>query len=81
MPELVKMYQRCNIGVPDTAKILAELRVRCANGDRHLHADHIIPIAEKPELRLDLDNLATRCDQCHKRRTMRQYFHREASHA
>lgn len=80
-PDLVKLYQKFDIGMPDTPKILAELRIRCVNSERHLHADHIIPIAEKPELRLELDNLATRCDQCHNKRTIRQQRHREVTHA
>lgn len=81
-PEIVRLYERCGAGMPDTRKILEELRVRCNRGGRHLHADHIVPIAEKPELRLELSNLATRCDQCHNRRTARQLFHREViSHA
>jgi 5-methylcytosine-specific restriction endonuclease McrA len=37
-----------------------------------LHCDHVIPIEDRPDLRLDLDNLATRCDRCHNARTMRQ---------
>jgi hypothetical protein len=32
----------------------------------------VIPIEERRDLRLDLDNLATRCDQCHNARTMQQ---------
>lgn len=81
MPDLVKLYQRFSIGTPDRRKVLEELRQRCVSGERHLHADHIVPIAERPDLRLDLDNLATRCDQCHNARTARETFHREVTHA
>lgn len=78
-PELVALYHRLGLGLPSTPKIVEELRLRSLAGARHLHADHIVPIAESPELRLELDNLATRCDQCHNRRTMRQLRHREVT--
>jgi hypothetical protein len=41
--------------------VLAELRERFSQGERHLHADHQLSIAARPDLRLDLDNLRTRC--------------------
>lgn len=31
--------------------------------------DHIVPISEAPELRLDPDNLRSLCKRCHDRRT------------
>jgi 5-methylcytosine-specific restriction protein A len=34
--------------------------------------DHIIPIAERPELRLDPSNLRAACKPCHDRRTARE---------
>ena len=74
-PEIVKLYERCGAGLPDTVKILEELRFRHNNDDRHLHADHIVPIAERPDLRLELSNLATRCDRCHRIKTARELFH------
>jgi 5-methylcytosine-specific restriction endonuclease McrA len=37
-----------------------------------LHADHQIPVVERPDLRLDLDNLRTRCDRCHRAKTVRE---------
>jgi 5-methylcytosine-specific restriction endonuclease McrA len=80
-PELVKLYRKFELGAPDSVKILDELRLRCLAGERHLHADHIKSIAERPDLRLELDNLATRCDQCHNRRTFQQQVHREVLHA
>jgi 5-methylcytosine-specific restriction endonuclease McrA len=52
--------------------VLAELRDRHNRGDRHLHADHQIPVADRPDLRLDLDNLRTRCDGCHRAKTVRE---------
>ena len=38
----------------------------------HLHADHQIPIEQRPDLRLDLDNLRTRCNRCHNAKSMRE---------
>jgi hypothetical protein len=31
-----------------------------------------VPIEQRPDLRLDLDNLRTRCDRCHLAKTMRE---------
>jgi 5-methylcytosine-specific restriction endonuclease McrA len=53
-------------------EVLNELRRAFACGERHLHADHQIPIEEQPELRLDLENLRTRCDACHRAKTRRE---------
>jgi 5-methylcytosine-specific restriction endonuclease McrA len=61
-------------------RVLDELRRRYTRGDRHLHADHILPIEEQPDLRLDLNNLATRCNTCHNARTMRQANQRATSY-
>jgi hypothetical protein len=33
------------------------------------HVDHIIDIADRPDLRLDEDNLQSLCAQCHGRKT------------
>src|SRR6202035_3298932 len=56
-------------GAPPTDLVLAELRHRHNRGERHLHADHQVPIERRPDLRLDLDNLRTRCDRCHQAKT------------
>ncbi len=42
-------------------------------GGRPLHVHHIIDVAERPELRLDLDNLMTLCHSCHSRITMKDH--------
>jgi 5-methylcytosine-specific restriction endonuclease McrA len=60
------------MGEPPLKRILEELARRHSHHARHLHADHIIPIDERPDLRLDLDNLATRCNKCHSARTLRE---------
>src|ERR1700758_2216117 len=69
-PEIVTVFREAALGDPPIDRVLAELRDNHNRGDRHLHADHEIPIAERPDLRLDLDNLKTRCDACHRAKTM-----------
>jgi 5-methylcytosine-specific restriction endonuclease McrA len=56
-------------GMPATEQILKELRARYHNGEKHLHADHIIDVESRRDLRLDLDNMATRCNDCHRIKT------------
>jgi hypothetical protein len=58
-PTIVKDFQRYELGDPPAEQVFSELRVRFAQRARHLHADHVIPIEQRPDLRLDLDNLAT----------------------
>ena len=57
--------------LPPADRVLEELRQRFHSGETHLHADHIIPIEERPDLRLDLDNMRTLCSPCHGARTMK----------
>lgn len=48
---------------------------QCLKSDRPTSAtevDHIISINKAPELRLDLDNLASICGPCHKEKTNRE---------
>ena len=71
-PNLVKDFRQFELGPPPVEQVLAELRERFSQGERHLHADHQIPIAARPDLRLDLDNLRTRCNTCHSAKTMRE---------
>jgi 5-methylcytosine-specific restriction protein A len=71
-PEIVRVFRDADIGVPSAEAVLDELRGAFARGGRHLHADHQIPIADRPDLRLDLDNLRTRCDGCHRAKTLRE---------
>lgn len=51
---------------------MAWLRGAYRRGEKHLHGDHIVPIEERPDLRLDLENYATRCNECHSAKTMRE---------
>lgn len=71
-PEIVRVLREIGLGEPPAQKVLDELRRAFARGERHLHADHQVPITERPELRLDLDNLRTRCDACHRSKTNRE---------
>jgi 5-methylcytosine-specific restriction enzyme A len=71
-PNVVADCRRFELGPPPVDQVLAELRERFGRGERHLHADHEIPIEERPDLRLVLDNLRTRCNGCHSAKTMRE---------
>ena len=71
-PNIIRDCREAGLESPPTAEVLTELRARFARGERHLHADHEIPIEVRPDLRLDLDNLRTRCDGCHRAKTMRE---------
>ena len=68
-PEIVKVYRLGGLNLPHPSGALEFLRGAFNRGERHLHADHIIPIEERLDLRLVLDNLATRCNECHARKT------------
>src|ERR1019366_3556302 len=76
-PDIIAAFRRYGLGAPPTERVLAELRDRHNRRERHLHADHQIPIEERPDLRLDLDNLRTRCDGCHGAKTMRESVRRD----
>jgi HNH endonuclease len=76
-PELVRIFREVGLGLPPVKQVLEELRRSFARGDRHLHADHQTPINERPDLRLDLDNLKTRCDKCHRAKTVRESARRD----
>jgi 5-methylcytosine-specific restriction endonuclease McrA len=71
-PDIVRLFREAELGDPPTETVLAELRARHNRGERHLHADHQVPIAERPDLRLDLENMRTRCDACHRGKTLRE---------
>ena len=57
--------------LPPQSRILAELLDRYHRGDRHLHADHILTIKDRPDLRLDLKNMRTLCSVCHDKRSFK----------
>jgi hypothetical protein len=71
-PDVVRDCRTYQLPEPPTDVILSELRARWQRGVRHLHGDHDTPIEERPDLRLDLDNYRTRCNECHSAKTMRE---------
>ena len=71
-PDIVSVFREADLGALPTDKVLDELRARHNRRERHLHADHQVPIQQRPDLRLDLDNLRTRCDVCHRGKTVRE---------
>jgi 5-methylcytosine-specific restriction endonuclease McrA len=79
-PNVVADFRRFELGPPPVARVLAELRERFSQGEKHLHADHQIPIEVRPDLRLVLDNLQTRCNSCHGAKTMRESVNQVRNH-
>jgi hypothetical protein len=71
-PNVVRDFRQFGLGPPPTHQVLAELKERFSLGERHLHADHQLTIESRPDLRLDLDNVRTRCNTCHSAKTMRE---------
>ncbi len=71
-PQIVVDFEQYELGEPDLAAVLNELRIAYNRNERHFHGDHVIPIEVRPDLRLDLDNYATRCNVCHSAKTMRE---------
>jgi 5-methylcytosine-specific restriction enzyme A len=71
-PDVIQQCREAGLDAPPTAVVLEELRCRFARHERHLHADHEIPIEVQPDLRLELDNLRTRCNTCHAAKTRRE---------
>ncbi len=72
-PEIVEMYQRLAADQwPPPFAVMEELRARHQAGMVHLQGDHIIRIADRPDLRLDLANLQTLCSRCHAAKTARE---------
>ena len=68
--------QQCrlaNIDAPPFEVVLEELRQAKNAGERHLHCDHVLPITGRDDpRRLDLGNVQTLCDTCHRRKTMQE---------
>jgi 5-methylcytosine-specific restriction enzyme A len=71
-PELVRVFAEAALGTPPVDRVLDELRAEFASKRRHLHADHEIPIEDRPELRLVLSNYRTRCNVCHSAKTAKE---------
>jgi hypothetical protein len=49
-PEIVEQFRSFGLGAPPTDLVLAELRHRHNRGERHLHADHQVPIEQRPRI-------------------------------
>jgi hypothetical protein len=71
-PDIVRMMGRSGSLAAPTEAVMMELAERARQRLRILHVDHITPIAEAPQLRLDTRNMQTLCDSCHRRKTMRE---------
>jgi len=72
-PDVVRDCRFASIEAPPAEVVLEELRQAKNAGERHLHCDHMVPIEGRNDpRRLDLDNMQTLCDWCHRRKTMRE---------
>jgi 5-methylcytosine-specific restriction endonuclease McrA len=72
-PQVVADFRMAELGAVPVDAVLGELRRAKNAGERHLHADHIVPISGREDpRRLDLDNMQTLCDWCHRRKTMKE---------
>jgi 5-methylcytosine-specific restriction endonuclease McrA len=58
--------------MPPAVEVLEELRVRHNDRKKHLHADHIIPIEVRRDIRHELSNMQTLCDSCHAAKTLEE---------
>ena len=70
-PPIIVECEVYGLDEPPLDVILDALRHAYNRGQRHLQGDHIIAIDQRPDLRLDLDNYATRCNLCHNVKTAR----------
>jgi 5-methylcytosine-specific restriction endonuclease McrA len=72
-PPIVEQFRLAGLGELPVDAVLDELRRAKVAGERHLHADHVVPIEGRNDpRRLDLDNMQTLCDTCHRRKTMKE---------
>ena len=71
-PEIIRQCEEFELGEPPLAEVLAALRTAHNRGEKHLHGDHVIPIEDRPDLRLELSNYGTRCNECHGAKTLRE---------
>ena len=72
-PDVVRECRLADLEPPPPEVVLEELRRAKNAGERHLHMDHVVPISgQNDPRRLDLDNMQTLCDWCHRRKTMKE---------
>ena len=69
-PQLIIDCEQYGIDEPPLDVILDSLRLAYNRGDRHLQGDHILPIEQRPDLRLRLENYSTLCNVCHRIKTL-----------
>lgn len=50
---------------------ICQIGTHCDRDVRATEVDHIKPIADRPDLRLDIDNLQSACRDCHRAKTLR----------
>jgi len=68
-PELVEMCNRYRQEIPVEAVFMSLTAMQQAH-EIHLHVDHIQPIAQRPDLRLEKRNLQVLCSACHAAKSM-----------
>jgi 5-methylcytosine-specific restriction endonuclease McrA len=69
---VVRDCRLAGVDAPPADVVLDELGRAKNAGERHLHADHVVPISGREDpRRLDLDNMQTLCDTCHRRKTLK----------
>lgn len=71
-PQIVVECEEYGLDEPPLPAILDELRRAFSRGDRHLQGDHIVPFENRPGMRLNLGNYATRCNLCHNAKSRRE---------
>jgi 5-methylcytosine-specific restriction endonuclease McrA len=70
---VVRECRLAGVDAPPADVVLDELRRAKLAGERHLHGDHVVAIEGRNDpRRLDLDNMQTLCDWCHRRKTMKE---------
>jgi len=74
-PDIVRDFKLYDLGDPPLDAILEELRQRNRQGEKHLHGEHDVPIERQPDLKHDIDNYKTRCNECHSKKTLRELMH------
>ena len=71
-PEIVRICREAGAPRPPVESIMAVLRMAFERGEMYLEMDHVVTIAERPDLRLSLENVATLCKACHSKKTARE---------
>lgn len=51
---------------------LCQIKTHCIGITAAVEVDHVVPIRERPDLRLDMSNLQSVCHACHSAKTARE---------